>query len=136
MPRSTLALAVAGIWWMSYGPRELPPEVAPAEEPSTEGAPDTGSTALGDGGVTSRVATEEEPISAEAVSVDMPKQPLPGQLRAPCRRRGTVEINGGCWAPGLTLALPCGDESYEWNGVCYLPLFERTRRVPNSTKPQ
>ena len=130
-----LLLGLMSSWRMLPRPRE--PEVEqPAVVLSAEDAPDAGKTGLGDGGVTARVTPEEVPVSAGAISLEMPKEPFPDQERAPCRIRGAVEIKGGCWAPWATLTPPCGQKSYEWNGVCYLPLFKETRRVPTSGKPQ
>ncbi|HYI01495.1 serine/threonine-protein kinase [Hyalangium sp.] len=133
---TSLILTVVYLWWIAPSSREAAPEVAQAEEPDTGVAPpEAGTTGLGDGGVAARVATQEPPISGEVIALEMPKQPLPGQRRAPCRGRGEVEIIGGCWAPWTTLTPPCGDEAYEWNRACFWPLYERTR-VPTSDKPQ
>ncbi len=132
---AALVMVMMGFWKMEPGSREQRPEVTQAEEPEAAEAPDTGTTGLGDGGVPARVTPERAPMPAKAVATEMPKEPLPGQRRAPCRR-GEVEINGGCWARWADLPPPCNDDAYEWNGACYWPLFKKTRRVPTSGKPQ
>jgi hypothetical protein len=129
-----LLLGLMSSWKML--PRPRGPEVAqPAVVLSAEDAPEAGKTGLGDGG-TASVTPEEVPVSARAISLQMPKEPFDDQERAPCRIRGAVEINGGCWARWTEVPPPCGEKSYEWNGACYLPLFKGTRRVPTSGKQQ
>jgi serine/threonine protein kinase len=133
---ASLLMAAVATWWMVPSSRWAAPEVAQDEEPEIGLVlPDAGTAGLGDGGVAARVATQEPPISGEVIALEMPKQPLPRQRRAPCRGRGEVEINGGCWAPWATLPPPCGAEAYDWGGVCYLPLYGPVR-VPTSDPPQ
>jgi hypothetical protein len=131
---AAMVLALAGIWWMGPMSREQVPKVVQGTSPEAE-TPDSGNTGLGDGGVTARIEPQEEPTLAKTVAKQMPTKPLPDQRRAPCGR-GEVEIRGGCWAPWITLTPPCGDEAYEWNGVCYWPLFKGSRRVPTSEDQQ
>ena len=133
---ATTVLTLVGILWIGPTSREQVPNATQGAGLEAEEAPDSGNTGLGDGGVTSRVAPEENPVPINAVAKEMLKEPLPDQKRAPCRMRGAVEINGGCWAPWASLTPPCGELSYEWNGVCYLPLFKSTQRVPTSKKPK
>ncbi len=121
---AALVLALVGIWWMGPTSRKQMPEVV-----------QTGTAGLGDKGVRAQLETQEEPTSVKAVAKEVPKQPLPGQLRPPCGR-GEVEIRGGCWAPWTTLTPPCGEKAYEWNGACYWPLIKESQRVPTSEEPQ
>jgi eukaryotic-like serine/threonine-protein kinase len=130
-----VVLAVVATCWMAPESGETEPTVAQAEPPDMSVVPDAGTTGLGDGGVSTRVTSQDAIPSAKAISLDMPKQPLPGQRRAPCRR-GEVEINGGCWAPWLTLSPPCNEPAYEWNGACYLPLLVDRTRAPTTDKPR
>jgi serine/threonine protein kinase len=130
-----MVLALVGIWWMGPTSRKQMPERVQGASLEAKEAPDSGATGLGDGGVTARVESQEEPSLAKTVAKQMPKNPFPDQRRAPCGR-GEVELRGGCWAPGITLTPPCGDAAYEWNGVCYWPLLKETQRVPTSKKPQ
>jgi hypothetical protein len=131
---ATVVLAVVGIWWMGHASRDQVPRVVQGAGLEADEIPDSGNTGLGDGGVTARVETEEATL-LKAIAKEMPKQPLPGQYRAPCGR-GEVEIRGGCWAPWITLTPPCGEKAYEWNGACYWPLVKGTQRVPTSEDPQ
>jgi eukaryotic-like serine/threonine-protein kinase len=66
------------------------------------------------------------PPAAPAVADPMPSRALKGQKRPPCRPRGEVEINGGCWVR-LDLELPCRDAGYEYKGKCYVPLIAEER---------
>jgi len=131
---ASVVVGLSWLWWMApeTGPAE--PEVAQMEPPEMSVVPEDGPTGLGDGGVTARVTSQDAPDSAKVIALDMPKKPLPNQRRAPCQRRAEVEINGGCWAPWLTLSPPCGEPAYEWNGACYLPLFVNQTRVPTTDK--
>jgi hypothetical protein len=80
----------------------------------------------------SKVARSES--TGEAVARDMPKNPFPGQARAPCRERFEEEINGGCWVQLGKLKPPCGKDGYEWNGACYWPSVP-PKPPPNAVKP-
>lgn len=128
-----LVLALVGTCWMAPKSGKAEPEVTRVEVLELREAPDEGTTGLGDGGVTTRVTSKEAPVLVPVISLEMPKQPLPGQRRPPCRR-GEVELNGGCWTGLLTLTPPCGDEAYEWNGICYWPQMVGQRRVPTTDR--
>jgi serine/threonine protein kinase len=131
---ATGVLALVGIWWMSLASRQQVPEVVQGASIEEEEAQDSGPTGLGDGGVAARVEPQEEPTLAKTVAKPMPEGPLPNQRRAPCDR-GEIEIRAGCWARWPDRPPPCGDEAYEWNGVCYLPLFRGSQRLPTSEDP-
>jgi serine/threonine protein kinase len=67
-------------------------------------------------------ARVEQPQSTwEGLSAEKAKEPLPGQARPPCKRRGSVEINGGCWWGRPEAKPPCREGEYEWEGRCYHP---------------
>jgi hypothetical protein len=134
-----LFLALAATCWMAPDAGKTEHEWVQVEplEQETSVTPDEDPTGLADGGVPTRVTSKEAPLSGKVISLDMPKQPLPGQRRAPCKRRGEVEINGGCWTGLLTLTPPCGDEAYEWSGICYWPVLVTDRpRVPTTDKQE
>jgi eukaryotic-like serine/threonine-protein kinase len=59
---------------------------------------------------------------AERIGLEVPKKPLPGQARPPCRKR-ELELNGGCWVLPREAAPPCGERNYEWRGACYYPVL-------------
>jgi hypothetical protein len=111
------------------------PAMAQAEEPAAGWAPDAGTRGLGDDALAARVDSEGVPIAPESVSRDLPPQPVPGQQRVPCKRKGEVPINGGCWVHLTNIEPPCGEEEYEWQGSCYRPSGVRSR-PPTSKKPQ
>ncbi len=60
------------------------------------------------------------------ISREMPKEPLPGQLRPPCKADYEEVLRGGCWVL-LGKKPPCGKASYEWKGGCYLASFPPAR---------
>ncbi len=131
---AVLLLIVAGILWEGHRPYAEPLRFTQVEESGEGEARDAGTAGLGETLLTSRVTSTDVPISAESIALEMPDQPLPGQQRAPCRRLGQVEINGGCW--GLaTSDPPCDDKTYEWKGACYWPVLARPR-PPTTKKPQ
>jgi serine/threonine protein kinase len=111
------------------------PAMAQVEAPGAESAPDGGTRGLGDDSVTTRVDSQGVPVALESVSRDVPPQPVPGQHRPPCRRKGEVPINGGCWVLQANVEPPCGDEEYEWQGSCYRAAGVRSR-PPTSKQPQ
>jgi hypothetical protein len=128
---AALVLTVAGTWWLASLSREHPPQEVQA---NVAEAPDAGPAGLGDDGLPAPQADQAPSLSAKVIAQRMPKEPLPGQRRAPCDR-GEVALQGGCWIPWTTRAPPCGEEAYEWKGSCYLPRFEK-KRVPTTRKPQ
>jgi hypothetical protein len=77
----------------------------------------------------------EQPSGQKRVGLPIPKDPLPGQRRAPrCQPPAETSINGGCWIEAPKVKPPCGDLFYEWNGGCYAPHFVRPRE-PTSDQP-
>ncbi len=54
-----------------------------------------------------------------SISREVPKEPLPGQLRSPCKAEHEEDIRGGCWVLIGKKKPPCGKDSYEWKGACY-----------------
>ncbi len=127
-------MTVGGIWWMGHGPHSRTPVVTPVEATGEEVPWTDEPASLADASVTVRVSPHDSPGAPGAISLEVPEEPLPGQLHPPCRRRGEVEINGGCW--GLANSdPPCENRTYEWKGACYWPVLARTRR-PTSDKPR
>ncbi|ADO68156.1 serine/threonine-protein kinase [Stigmatella aurantiaca] len=76
---------------------------------------------------TSSVEREPEP---SGLSLEMLKEPLPGQRRPPCPR-WQVSIRGGCWFEVLQASPPCGESAYDWKGACYSPVLAPPR--PNTS---
>ncbi|SET91406.1 serine/threonine-protein kinase [Stigmatella erecta] len=75
-------------------------------------------------------APESEP---EGVSLEMLKEPLPGQRRPPCPR-DQINIRGGCWVEVAKVSPPCGEVFYDWKGSCYAPVAA-PRRPSTSDNP-
>jgi eukaryotic-like serine/threonine-protein kinase len=121
--------------WRCPSPQGELPMMVEAEEPDTEWAPDAGTRGLGEDSLTARVDSPDMPSGPEPISRDIPPQPRPGQQRPPCRRKGEVVINGGCWVLQANVEPPCGDDEYEWQGSCYRPASARSR-PPTSKQPQ
>jgi serine/threonine protein kinase len=97
-------------------------------------APDSGMARLGEDALISREVAQENTLTPESISRDVPRQPLPGQQRPPCRR-GAVVIHGSCWKLQANIESPCDDDDYEWQGACYRPIYDR-KRVPNTKDSQ
>jgi len=136
---SLLTLAVVLTVMMILPTRQAPyPEqlmAIPAEAPSEAGAPDGGTRGLGADALASRVETPRIPLAAKVVSVNLPKEPLPGQRRPPCGRKGAKVIQGGCWILLAEVEPPCSPGEYEWQGACYTPVLDHTR-PPTSEEPE
>ena len=82
---------------------------------------EAGTSGLGHAALVTCGGTEESAISGKQIGVNVPKTPLPGQARPPCKKPEMV-INGGCW--GRPAAPPCGEREYEWRGLCYAPVLD------------
>jgi hypothetical protein len=132
---AAMSLAVVGPCCLSLQSSPEPPQVAEAEVPAVEMAPDAGTKGLGDEALMARAETPDPPIVVEAISREVPEKPLPGQQRPPCQYAGDDVIQGGCWRRLARKTPPCGDEAYEWQGACYDPSWVRAR-PPTSTQPQ
>ncbi|MDY7232182.1 serine/threonine protein kinase [Hyalangium rubrum] len=102
-----------------------------AENPGREGE-DAGTAGLAKDSLTLRAPVERPEPTPKALSLEMPKKPLPGQARPPCKRE--VEINGGCWVRPEDSKPPCSDVAYEWRGVCYYPVL--VPKPPATSEPR
>ncbi|ADO72246.1 serine/threonine protein kinase [Stigmatella aurantiaca] len=103
----------------------------PGNFPDEQGGPwDTqhgGVVATGDRSVAMALRQEEAGLQRPGLFLDMPKAPLPGQRRTPCKPRFEVEIRGSCWIPHGDFKPPCGEETYEWQGRCFAPSYSPLR---------
>jgi len=115
---------------MLHGSRPFEPQASlgPPEDLSrperAEGGEDAG-TSLAREVLMGAHAEQPEP-TWEALTVEMAKKPLPGQARAPCKQRGSVEINGVCWWGRPEATPPCREGEHEWGGRCYHPALVPT----------
>jgi hypothetical protein len=133
-PRLTAAGVGAGLTlsavWLAHWVGNVDSENQQAMETS---ATEEGTVALAD--AERPMSTKEsQPDSAQEVAREMPKQPVPGQALAPCKKRFEVEILGGCWVMLGNVKPPCGKEAYDWNGACYFPVAA-AKPPPNSVTP-
>jgi hypothetical protein len=117
------AALVLGAWW-AVQPVEQPVDVA--REVAGAGTKGGEPVGLGDGGVTAAVTPSKPALARVGVGLDMPKEPLPGQRRMPCKARYEVGIRDGCWVLLGNMKPPCVD-SYDWQGVCYAPSYPPER---------
>ncbi|MDC0713128.1 serine/threonine-protein kinase [Stigmatella sp. ncwal1] len=88
--------------------------------------------ATGDRSVAMTVRQGEPGLQRPGLFLDMPKAPLPGQRRTPCKPRFEIEIRGSCWIPHGDFKPPCGEETYEWRGRCFAPSYSPLR--PNTSE--
>jgi serine/threonine protein kinase len=108
--------------WLLRHPPVEPPEGRTLQCQQDSGGADAGTSGLGREALAVRVDTCEPESSREEIGLEMPKKPLPGQARPPCKRR-EVEINRGCWKLPADSSPPCGEREYEWQGRCYSPIL-------------
>lgn len=131
----TLALAVVGPCLTAPEWISEPPERTQAEAQEAGMAPDAGTRGLGDDALTTRFEIQSIPSESRSISLDMPKQPLSGQRRPPCKRDWEKIIHGGCWVRVADKKPPCGDDTYQWQEECYDPAWDRSR-PPTTQNPQ
>jgi hypothetical protein len=72
---------------------------------------------------------------AKAIALQMPDEPIEGQVRPPCRGPRSIVINGGCWRELKDQPPNCDDDAYEWKNGCYYPVLERPGRPRTSKDP-
>ncbi|EAU68520.1 protein kinase [Stigmatella aurantiaca DW4/3-1] len=132
-------LLAAGILLLVFVPESVAPvlseqtqEPAPRTEAQDAGT-DAGTVGLAD--VTAQPSSNTEGAIAAhtAISIDLPKGPLKGQVRPPCEQ-GQMNLRGGCWIKIEAQPPDCPRYSYEWKGGCYMP-FVATPRPDTSDKP-
>ncbi|MDY7226944.1 serine/threonine protein kinase [Hyalangium rubrum] len=104
----------------------------PVEHPE-RGMEDAGTAGLAKDALTVSASVERPAPKPETITLEVPKEPLPGQRKPPCGKR-TMAINGGCWVRPDDPALPCEEGAYEWKGACYYPVFA-PRPPPTSESP-
>jgi eukaryotic-like serine/threonine-protein kinase len=63
----------------------------------------------------------------------MPKQPFPGQRRAPCDPDTEIVVYGACWSV-LKKESPCGPTAFDYEGLCLRASFDAPRQ-PTSEEP-
>ena len=94
------------------------------------------SVSLGEGAVSPSTVRAPEPQGdiTPRVARPMPEKPLPGQRQPPCTPRTEIALRGACWRE-LAVKPPCGNDTYEWEGKCYVPVIP-PGRPPTSNPPE
>jgi serine/threonine protein kinase len=120
-------LALGAVWLVGHVSRErqLVVDVAATEEHTS---------ALADSKMVMRSEEAQTESTQEVVAREMPKTPLPGQARPPCKKPLEETIHGGCWVALLKLKPPCGNAAYDWNGACYWPVTQ-AKPPPSAVTP-
>jgi serine/threonine protein kinase len=95
---------------------------------------------VGDTALSSSAAPVKEPARG-VIALELPKQPLPGQLtpdaKGRCRKK-QIPINGGCWVKVDFTADECPGTGYVHQGECYVPIFVPGRQptsAPQKSQP-
>lgn len=132
--------ATAGLatLWVRHEPRapeQQEPQWIPEEPAHSKQDEDSadGGTSLADATLASMTKMEQPQPTWQGLEADMPKDPLPGQARPPCKQRGALVFNGGCWWPPATSS-PCGEDEYERGGLCYRPILGKN--TPATSEPR
>ncbi|SEM45578.1 Serine/threonine protein kinase [Stigmatella aurantiaca] len=112
-----LSLAV---WW--WGSQSLGGAKWTADRQHPEEAP----VGLADSTLDASTAGPPAEFEQGGMALDVPETPLPGQHRPPCAKQ-ELKINGGCWRRLADATPPCGVRTYEWKGMCYVPMFDPPR---------
>lgn len=138
--RRELVAAAVGVWaaLMVWNVERQPPARGEGLErvvqvPRSEEGKDAGTSELADTAISARADVEVGESRPGGVALEMPKKPLPGQRRPPCKYPA-VAINSGCWGRISDAKPPCGDESYEWENGCYWPAWLTAR--PPTAEPR
>jgi serine/threonine protein kinase len=130
-----LMLAAWGL--LRHGPNApAAPECSPGiaerlvERPAPE-APDGG---VGEEALASVEQTPRPGSPSYMLGLPMPKEPLPGQKKAPCALEYEMTALGACWLV-LEKKPPCGNAGHELAGKCVRPSYNAPRE-PTSEDPR
>jgi len=104
------------------------------EQAAQAGAPQKRAVGLAEAEEVKQAVEPTPSAENESIGREMPKEPLPGQLRAPCKAEHEEAIRGGCWVPIDKKNPPCGKDSYDWQGRCYAASYPPGRPA-TSDKP-
>jgi hypothetical protein len=134
--RASWLAAAAGVGMvlaLSVRPYVVEDGDAGRHQAAQTGAPEGSTVGLAEAEEAKQANEPTQSAENERISREMPKEPLPGQHRAPCRADYEEVIRGGCWTP-LKRTPPCGKDAYELRGGCYAPSVPPGRPV-TSDKP-
>ena len=122
--------------WSEHGQTQETPVLAQLE-PSPQSR-DVGTAGVGDITITTPEQVVSAALGTKGLSVDMPKEPLPGQIRPNSKGQcldPQVAINGGCWVKLDVSVEHCKVDTidgYVYKGGCYTPWYG-SQRQPTST---
>ncbi len=114
--------------------------IAAQLDPSPE-ARDAGTAGVGDITITAQESVAPAALGAKGLATDMPKGPLPGQLRPDSKGKclsPLVAINGGCWVKLDVSVESCKVETadgYVYKGGCYTPRYGPQRQPTSTPQP-
>ncbi|ADO75411.1 Protein kinase [Stigmatella aurantiaca DW4/3-1] len=122
---------MVGVWWQGQtAPSGESAEVA--ERIRDMGEQDGGPAGLADSAMDASVRDATPAVEQGGLALEVPKKPFPGQHRPPCAKQ-EFKINGGCWRQWPDATPPCAVRTYEWKGMCYVPMFDPPR--PSTSNP-
>jgi hypothetical protein len=93
-----------------------------------------GAVSLGDTAQSASAERAKAP-SEEPIAQELPKTPLPGQLKPDAKGqcpKGMIAINGGCWLKTDVEPELCLGNGFVYRGSCYLPFLVSGGRAPTS----
>ncbi|MDC0712842.1 serine/threonine-protein kinase [Stigmatella sp. ncwal1] len=128
---AALAVLWAGSEWTEREVWEEKPMAVLPQEYLGE-AEDGGTSGLASTAFKLHEDTKGSESTRGAIGLEMPKTPLPGQRRPPCKRY-EVEVSGGCWHALQDKIPPCDEDTYSWKNRCYLP--SPSPRRPATSEP-
>jgi eukaryotic-like serine/threonine-protein kinase len=128
---AAVSAALAILWvWMRL---PVPSEEAGREHAHVYEERDAGTVGLADSVMDSTADDVLPGDRSPRVSLDIPRQPFPGQRQPPCERP-QLALHGGCWIRVSGVDAPCGANYYEWKKGCYVPMFPPPR--PQTSHPK
>jgi predicted Ser/Thr protein kinase len=113
----SVVLALRG-WWPEHGEPWTRPALV---EQGARDSEEEDAAALAGASFTQRESERRPESKRGGFGLDVPKDPLPAQRRAPCRKY-EIEINKGCWVRLGDAAPPCVEGHYAWKNGCYWPV--------------
>ncbi|MDY7226036.1 serine/threonine protein kinase [Hyalangium rubrum] len=112
--------AVGALWLWPAEPGSVRTEEYPSMAHDAKRATSVGDTALSASAASSNVPNRE------AIALEIPKQPLPGQRKPDGKGRcikHQIALNGGCWWKVDLEVDDCPGTGYVYQGGCYIPIF-------------
>jgi hypothetical protein len=111
------------------------------EEKITRAAPDEAkrkaeAVSLGEVALSSS-DTAAKTSSSQTIALEVPKEPMPGQIRPNAKgrcRQEQVPINGGCWAKVVLDVDLCHGNLFVYRDGCYAPVFEPVRKPTSAPR--